>query len=524
MLGALGGSGRDNLAFKLGGRVKHSQGMVVSAHPMASKAGAAVLRKGGNAVDAAIATSLMLGVVEPAFSGIGGGGFALIRMHTGEISAIDYRETAPAGSTPDMFTEGSDTNRVGPLAIATPGLLAGTSTLLDRYGTMKFADLAAPAAAAARDGLGSGSLSREMLRDKNSTPYKKIKRFQTSSEVFFGKKRFPLLARMLEHLRLKGPAEFYHGSISESVARYLKGEGGQLTHEDLAVYAPKTRKPVRGKYKGLEVISMPPPSAGGTLLIHGLEVAEGLGQKKGDQLISNNIALMRLMLSEKWRFGDPDFVEVPAGSFLTDTAEEASAGKLLGASQYRPPRDTGSTSHFSVVDKKGNVVAATETIECYYGSGVTIPGLGLIMNDEMHDFDVVPGRPNSVAPLKRPVSSMVPTIILKDDQPFLVLGSAGSERIITSVFQTVRNVVEGGMSLAKAVASPRVHPAGDVLEIEGGMGASAISMMERAGNKTHLRSRRDAYFGGVHAIMIDPDSGKISGAADPRRRGVAAAG
>jgi gamma-glutamyltranspeptidase/glutathione hydrolase len=177
-----------------------------------------------------------------------------------------------------------------------------------------------------------------------------------------------------------------------------------------------------------------------------------------------------------------------------------------------------------VVDKDGNVVSATETIECYYGSGVTIPGLGLIMNDEMHDFDIAPGLPNSVAPLKRPTSSMAPTIVLKDDEPFLVLGSAGSGRIISSVFQTVRNVTEGGMSLVDAVASPRIHPAAGVLEVEGGSGRKEILELRKAGYSTHLRQSNDYYFGGVQAIMVAHQSGKLIGAADPRRKGVAVAG
>jgi gamma-glutamyltranspeptidase/glutathione hydrolase len=499
--------------------------MVVSAHPLASRAGAAVLRKGGNAVDAAVATSLMLGVVEPAFSGIGGGGFALLRMNTGECVALDYRETAPLESSPAMFADGTDRNMIGPLAIATPGVLAGHAKLLEDFGTMNFTDLVAPAVRMAKsvDGL---TLSREILRDKNSAAYKKIRRFQTSSRVFVGKKKFPLLGKTLERLGADGPDEFYHGFIAETVSGYLKRIGGVLSREDFEKYAPKKRKPVTGEYMGLDLISMPPPSAGGTLLIRGLQVAETLGPQKKDKLPLSTAPILRLIMREKWRFGDPDFVDVPVGSLLSKGAVRKAAYIIragIAVTHTESRYDAGSTSHFSVIDKEGNAVGVTETIECYYGSGVTIPGLGVVMNDEMHDFDVAPGRPNSVAPLKRPASSMTPTIVTKDGSPFLVLGGAGSERIISSVFQTIRNVVEGRLTLPRAVARPRIHFAKETVEVEGGNGNSILSALLSPEFKLHLRSKKDKYFGGVHAIMVDPDSGMVCGSADPRRKGAAAA-
>lgn len=498
---------------------------MVSAHTLASEAGASVLRKGGNAVDAAVATSLMLGVVEPAFSGIGGGGFALLRMNDGRSLALDYRETAPLASTPGMFSDGSDKNRIGPLAIATPGLLAGHLKLLEDYGTMNFADLAAPAIEVAKSGIKSVTLSQQMLKDRASFPSKKINRFRWSSRIYDGKTKFPLLAKTLDRLTIDGPSEFYRGHIPETFSRYVKEIGGILTEEDFERYAPKERKPVTGEYMGYDLLSMPPPSAGGALLIHGLQAAEELSTQWREHLPLSTVALLRVMLREKGKFGDPEFVETPVASLVSRRAAKKAAesiGFRDGRLHLKSRHDTGSTSHFSVVDRKGNVVAATETIECYYGSGVTIPGLGIVANDEMHDFDVTPGRPNSVAPMKRPASSMTPTIVLKGDVPFLVLGGAGSERIISSAFQTVRNIVEGGMSLARAVASPRVHFAGDRVEIEGGNPKGVVSELSNAGFSVHLRPRRDAYFGGVHAIMIE-GSGEVSGAADPRRKGAVAA-
>lgn len=504
-----------------GESMKPSKGMVVSAHPLASEAGASILKKGGNAIDAAIATSLMLGVVEPAFSGIGGGGFAIVRMSDGESVALDYRETAPSGSSPDMFADGSDRNMVGPLAIATPGLLGGHAELLNDFGTMKFADLAAPAVEAARTGVASSTLSSQMLSDKNSAPYKKITRFQISSEVFVGKRKFPLLANTLVQLYAHGPQDFYHGHFPLDASKAIKELGGMITEEDIRSYAPKKRKPVTGKYMGLELMSMPPPSAGGTLLIHGLQ--ESLRSVEGSTKLRTAM-IVRSMLREKPNFGDPDFTHANADSLTARGARKTvdDSREMDSSAGTPPPLDRGSTSHFSVIDKKGNVIAVTETIECYYGSGVTIPGAGVIMNDEMHDFDVAPGRPNSIAPLKRPASSMTPTIVMKDDEPYLALGGAGSERIITSVFQTIRNVVEDNMSLNEAVACPRLHFARGTVELEQGDPESEKAL-NGAGFKTHVWRRKDAYFGGVQAIMVDPETGRVSGAADPRRKGAAAA-
>jgi gamma-glutamyltranspeptidase / glutathione hydrolase len=508
--------------------LRPSRGMVVSAHPIASRAGAAVLRKGGNAVDAAVATSLMLGVVEPAFSGIGGGGFAMIYMSNGERVGLDYRETAPAMATAAMFEEDSEKNRIGPLAVATPGLLAGHARMLEEYGTMKFEDLARPATETARSGPGP-SLSRQMLRKRDAPPFRKVSRFKPTLDAFVGKRRYPVLGETLARLSRGGTGEFYGGAVGGEISRYLRGMGGILSEEDIASYAPRERKPVEADCLGCRMVSMPPPSAGGTLMIQGTRVLEELeGRSRsgaGDEAVIHRAAIMGEFLKEKWRFGDPDFVNPPIDSMLSDRAVEGLADRLLSGNvglDPSAPAGPGSTSHFSVVDREGNAVAATETIECYYGSGVTVPSLGVIMNDEMHDFDVRPGRPNSVAPGKRPASSMTPTIILKEESPFLMLGGAGSERIITSVFQTLANVLVGGVTLADAVAAPRVHPAGGRLEVEGGIRAGTVSKLREAGFKPHMRRRRDPYFGGVHAIMVDPRTGKVSGGADPRRLGAAA--
>jgi len=498
----------------------------VSAHRLASEAGVDVLRRGGNAFDAAVATSLMLGVVEPAFSGIGGGGFALLHTSFGDDLALDYRETAPRKATASMFSEGSDTNRVGPLAVATPGLLAGHSKILEMYGTMNFRDLARAAIETAETGFAARSVSRDLIAEGNVDVMRKISRFKATSEVFLGRTSLPLLAKTLRNVAESGPGEFYHGTIPSRIANHLREMEGILSEEDFERYAPRERKPVRGSYRGHDVVSMPPPSAGGALLIHGLGVVEELGGvPRGEAARVDFIAaLIESILKDKARFGDPDFVEVPLPGMISKDAIKKTAKEMLAPrprGARTPSHDVGSTTHFCVIDRAGNAVAATETVECYYGSGVTVPGLGVLLNDEMHDFDAVSGRANSVAPLKRPASSMSPTMLLKDGVPSLILGASGSERIISSVFQVITNVFERRIGLAEALAAPRLHPLREGLMLEPGLPDPDIRMLESLGWAPKVGERPGLFFGGVQAIAVDQERGSVIGAADPRRRGEA---
>ena len=498
----------------------------MSAHRLASEAGVEVLRRGGNAFDAAVATSLMLGVVEPAFSGIGGGGFALLHTASGDDLALDYRETAPLEATASMFHEGSDSNRFGPLAVATPGLLAGHSKILESYGTMKFRDLARAAIETAESGFAAKSVSRDLVTDGNPEVMRKFSRFKTTSEVFLGKPGFPLLAKTLRDVAESGPQVFYHGAIPSEIAGHLREMEGILSEEDFQRYAPKERKPVRGSYRGHDVISMPPPSAGGALLIHGLGALEELGGIPVIEAISVDLLtdLIDSMLKDKARFGDPDFVEVPLAALNSKEAIKQTAKEILArrpGALGSPTHDIGSTTHYCVVDREGNAVSATETVECYYGSGVTVPGLGVLLNDEMHDFDTVSGKPNSVAPLKRPASSMSPTILLKDGVPSLILGASGAERIISSIFQVITNVFEREMGLAEALTAPRLHPLREGLMLEPGLSNSDIRMLKSYGRVPKVGERPGLFFGGVQAIVVDQARGTVIGAADPRRRGEA---
>ena len=278
----------------------------------------------------------------------------------------------------------------------------------------------------------------------------------------------------------------------------------------------------------MEVLSMPPPSAGGTLLIQGLRILEDL-ERRADVLTeaertSLTASVLESILEERPDFGDPDFVSVATNEMLSDSlvqrmAERISSG--IGSERGSTPVGAGSTSHFCVVDRAGNAVSATETIECYFGSGVVLPGLGITMNDEMHDFETTPGRPNSVAPHKRPASSMTPTIVLDDGSPSMVIGGAGSQRIISSIFQVMTNVLDRRMSLADALVAPRLHPSDEGLMLEGGFDAAVVPELKRLFGRIRPRGKLDLFFGGVQAIVVDQGKKTTMGCADPRRLGAA---
>ncbi len=524
--------------------MKLARGMVASAHSLASEAGALVLRKGGNAVDAAVATGLMLGVAEPAFSGIGGGGFALIHLASGENIALDYRETAPLASSAGMFAmmekKGSrllGMNSVGPLAVATPGTISGYAWMLEAYGKMKFRDVATYAVEAAKSGTSRPRLSETILRTDNLGSLTKLRRFDGSVRILLEgtrerqllARRMPLLSETLSTLAKAGPEEFYRGHFPKTISTYLEGIGGILSERDFEQYSVKVRKPAEGEYAGLKVLSTPPPSSGGTLLIQGLMMVDRLRSvlKKATEgrrlwILSR---ILRSMLNQRGDFGDPDFVDVDTWKLLSRSYVDARAEEVLSMvdrlTPKRESKEVGSTTHYCVADSSGNVVSATETIECYFGSGVTVPALGVLLNDEMHDFDFDEGRPNSVYPGKRPVSSMSPTIVFKKDEPHLVLGGAGSERIITSIFQVIFNVMERGMNLREALSEPRIHPTTDVLAVETGMGERVLSALRKMVKEVRMKNRYDLYFGGVQSILIDSKKMTAAGGADPRRMGKA---
>ena len=520
--------------------------MVAAAHPLAAKAGRDVLKAGGNAVDAAIAASLTLAVVAPAFSGLGGGGFMLIHQtKTGKSVALDYRETAPEAARADMYQidkDGNvenDANSIGHLAIAVPGQVRGYAIALERWGTMPIKSLAKSAVRYASHGYPLSKTIGKIFRENRDHARDKIQRFPALGRVF-GRGAVPRtgqrirmadLASSLGKFAVEGSDLFYSGPVARMIVTHVAEGGGILTLEDLAGYEARIREPVVGDYRGFEIVSMPPPSSGGITLIEVLNILETFRlssfKHNAKDFIHIVAEAVKLGYADRGRYiGDPDFVNVPTERLVTKGFAEARR-KLI--SPYRvnldvlpgviDPYEGGSTTHFTVADKDGNVVAATESIECCFGSGVMVPGAGIIMNDQMHDFDPVPGSINSIQARKRPLSSMAPTIVLKDSRPLLCLGSAAGPRIITAILQVLLNVLDFGMPVHEAVAAPRFHCQGSALSLEGGVPAKTQAGLVELGHVIERKRKLDLFFGGVQAIHIHKR--EMTGMADPRRDGTA---
>jgi len=526
-------------------------GVVSSAHPLASRAGLTVLKKGGNAVDAAIAVSLTLGVVAPAWSGLGGGGFGLIHLsRSDETVALDYREVAPRAAWSGMFELDetgkvrNDSNAIGPLAIAVPGEASGIATMLEKYGTMRLADICRFARDQAAKGAPTSPTMDFIMRENRDNCLEKFRRYEATGKVFLreGKhlrtgQRFiiPNLSQTLDAVARDGLQSFYEGQLGERIITYLKKSGAILTQEDLAEYSPRIRTPVTGTYRGFEVRGMPPPSSAGLTIVETLNILEGFDlckmKHRSAQAIHTIAEALKLGYADREAYvADPDFVTVPVSKLSSkEYADRRRSTMGPKRSSFDPKPDPGpshegtSTTHLSVIDKEGNVIALTESIECLFGSGVLLPELGLLMNDQMHDFDPLPGRLNSVEPKKRPLSSMAPTIVFKDGQPWLALGSAGGPRIISSVLQVILNMVDFGMTLQQAVAAPRVHCQRDKIRVETEIPGPISNALRGLGHDVETTRTRDLFFGGIHAVSLDLASKTYHGTADPRRDGVALA-
>jgi gamma-glutamyltranspeptidase/glutathione hydrolase len=522
-------------------------GMVASAHPLATQAGLEILQKGGNAVDAAVATAFALGVVEPNASGLGGGGY-LVFFHakTGKAEAVDYREMAPQRATADMYPMAPDgkavlnkATTVGHRACAVPGNLAGLDLALKRWGTMRLADVLAPAIRLADEGY----LVTKTLSEMMTNYYDKLIQFPEATRVYLKDglayepgDRLVLkdLAKTLRLIAAQGPDVFYRGEIAEAIVKEMVAGGGLITKEDLAAYRPKLREPVRGTYRGYELISMPPSSSGGTHVIQLLNLLEGfdiagLGHNTPAALHVQAEATKRVFADRARYSGDADFVKVPTAGLLSKeyATQLRQTISLEKAGEKVPPGNpysvmSGGTTHASLADKEGNLVALTQTINLFFASGVVIPGYGIMMNDEMDDFTPIPGNANSIAPGKRPASSMSPTIVLKDGRPFLSLGSPGATRIMTALPQILMNVVDHRMNLQQAINAPRAHCTGTQIDVEARIPPAVQDALKAKGHKVSVRGAVDLHFGGAQAVMVDPQSGRYYGAADPRRDGFAA--
>jgi gamma-glutamyltranspeptidase/glutathione hydrolase len=517
-------------------------GMVVSESEDAARAGVEILKQGGNAVDAAVATALAVGVTNPASCGIGGGGFMLIYIaKTHGFYALDYRETAPLQARPDMYMRNSkpdeDLARDGILGVGVPGEIAGIDAALRRFGTMKFQQIAAPAEKLAADGYAASP----HLAGEIAMLAPKLKTDPGLSEVFLkpdgaapkaGDTIFEKnLAATLKSLGDDPVANFYHGEVASALVAFMKAHGGLISAADLASYRPDWRDPVRRRYEGYEVYTMPPPSSGGVVLemLGALDSGHlaGLGVNSPPYL-ARLIEVMRQGFIDREQYADPAFVGVQIQKLLTDTNILQLRERALHpkASQPTPAaaHDHG-TSNLLVADKDGNVVALTTTINTVFGAKMSVPALGLILNDEMDDFAVAPGVPNAyhlegelanqVRPGKRPLSSMTPMIVTKNGAPVMTTGGSGGPTIISGVLQVALNILTFHLDAASAVAEPRIHEqaAPDVVIVEEAMPAATRTALEQMGYKLKVVPN----LGAVGAITIAPAN--LRGAFDPRKGG-----
>jgi gamma-glutamyltranspeptidase/glutathione hydrolase len=505
-------------------------GMVASAHRLASEAGVEILKRGGNAVDAAVAAAFAVGVVEPYASGIGGGGFMLIyTSDSGKVAAVDYRETAP-GKTPRGKGKPPAT---GGKSIAVPGTVAGLSAALSSHGTMTLKEVLEPAIRLAEGGF---VLSRIFIRFLSAYSGK-ISQFPALNAFYLkpgyreGDRFYQKdLARTYRSIAEKGSDFFYRGELSEAIIAAVKRSGGRLSRQDLAGYRAIAREPVKGRYRNHDIYSMPPPSSGGVHVIGLLNIMSGfdvaaLGGHSAAFIQLTAEAMRRVFRDRERYMGDPDFVRVPVENLISPAhAEQLTKGIKKGRinPNFKMPAlsESEHTTHISVVDNHGNMVALTQTLNSFFGSGILVPATGILLNNEMADFAAE--GPNAPEPGKKPVSNLSPTIVLRDGKPFLSLGMAGATRIIAGLPQIIMNAVDFGMNIQEAVNAPRFYCRSETISMEARIPKHTRNALAAMGYGIKVRKPLDIYFGGAQAVMIDPQSGIRYGAADPRRKGAAA--
>ncbi|WP_354333318.1 gamma-glutamyltransferase [Pedobacter sp. CG_S7] len=526
---------------------EYRNGMVVSANQLASQVGIAILKKGGNAVDAAVAVQFSLAVVYPNAGNIGGGGFMVYRSAKGETSTIDYREKAAAKASRNMYLDSAglpivEKSMYGSLAAGVPGSVAGMFEAHQKYGKLPWADLIAPAIALADQGFEvserqanelNGLQKRFALLNPSGTAFMKASAW-AAGDLLVQKE----LANTLTHIKEKGKAGFYEGAVANAIVAEMQRSGGIISLEDLKNYEAIWRKPVVGMYKGFKVITMPPPSSGGIALIQLLKAVEGYPLKKWGHNTDSTVQVMveaerRVYADRAAHLGDPDFYKVP-GIQLMDAAyiknrmssftwDKATSSTAVSAGVVAP-MEHEETTHFSIVDREGNAVSITTTLNGSYGAGVVVKGAGFLLNNEMDDFSVKPGAPNmyglvggeanAIAPNKRMLSSMTPAILEKDGDLFMVVGTPGGSTIITSVFQTILNVIDFDMNMQAAVTAKKFHHQWlpDEVQVEtGALDSVAQRVLERKGYIIKPRGP----IGRVDAIL-KTKWGFYQGGADPR--------
>ena len=525
------------------------------------------MQVGGNAIDAAVATGFALAVVHPPAGNIGGGGFMLIRMADGKTHFLDYREKAPAASTRDMFLDSQGNviegaSEIGYKSIGVPGSVAGLVYAEQKWGKLTLKQVMAPAIKLARDGYTLSLDEAWELHDQYLAKFPDSRRvFQRNGDYYKPGEVFrqPDLARTLERIAEK-PDDFYHGSLARELAAAMQKGGGLITTDDLAHYEVKEREPVRGTYRGYEIISAPPPSSGGTVLIELLNILEGydlakLGDRSAQSIHFTTEAFRRAFFDRAEFMGDPDYAKIPVAQLIdkkyaaawreTIDPTHASPSKELKrpavfseleqyAAAHPPaaaPPESNHTTHYSVVDAEGNAVSVTTTINDWFGSRVTADGLGFLLNDEMDDFSSKPGVPNAdgliqgaanaIGPGKRPLSSMTPTIVVHDGKAVMVLGSPGSSKIITTVANVLMGMVDYGMNIQEAVNAPRFHNQWlpDVLNVEKWFSPDTLNGLRQMGYNVQIGLRgldSYGYWSDAECIAVDEKTGERLGATDGR--------
>jgi len=535
-------------------------GMVAATDRIASQIGVDVMKSGGNAVDAAVAVAFALAVTYPTAGNLGGGGFMMIRRTDGSATAIDYREMAPAAATREMYIgpdgqlmKGEGSSLLGYRAAGVPGTVAGMAFALKKYGSGKltWVELIEPARKLAADGFAVTHRMEKMLQDHQ----KVLSPFADSRRIFLrdGKLyregeilRQPELGATLARLQKKGPREFYEGETARLIAEDMQRHRGLITRDDLAGYTVKERVPLRGSYRGHEIISMPPPSSGGAVLLEMLNILEGFDLKKLQPFSSEYYHLlveaMRRAYADRAEYmGDTDFGSVPIEGMIdkayaerqrsTINPERASLSSEISAGKP-PGYESAQTTHFTVVDAAGNVVSNTYTLNGGFGSGVVAKGTGVLLNNEMDDFTSKPGEPNmfgaiqsernAIAPRKRPLSSMTPTFVLRPDgNLYFAIGTPGGTTIINTVLQIISNVIDHGMNLQEAIDSPRIHHQwlpDKILDEPLGLSADTRRALEARG---HQFGSDPDYMSDSQGIMIEEKTKMRLGASDARQDGAA---
>ena len=546
-------------AYSEGGRtpIRAKNGIVSSASRLASETGVQILKQGGNAVDAAVATAFALAVTWPSAGNIGGGGFLVYHGENGRATTFDFREKAAIAATEDMYLGPNgrvqnNSNHIGTLAVGVPGTVAGLFKAHQELGSLPWAELVAPAVEMARDGIPINySLQTGFERSAN-----RFRQYPSSAKKFFKSDGSfyqlgetwvqPDLAHTLELIQKNGRDGFYRGENAKRLADFMANNGGLITEEDLAKYEAIEREPIKGSYRGFDIVSMPPPSSGGVALVEMLNILEDydlfeMGHNSADYLHVLTETMRRAYADRAQHLGDPDFNEDIPISRLLDKEYAAKLRSTINLdkksesspSQFAQAYESEETTHFSVVDKDGNMGSLTYTLEFSYGSAIVVEGGGYLLNNELGDFNAVPGltdergnigtAPNLVASQKRPLSSMTPTIVAKNGKPVFATGSPGGKTIINTTMQTILNVIDHGFNIAEAIEAGRIHHQWfpDITSVEtNSISADTIRLYEEKGHRIRERSSQGAAMGVYH----NRDEGLFEGASDSRRGDGAAVG